>query len=323
MKQVTLGIDIGGTNTALGLVDGEGHCLHEESFPTWAHETFSFFFSRLSEKIHAVMKKFSQECVLAGIGAAAPAGNYYLGTIDAPSNFKWGKVEFVSVMKSHYHLPVVITNDANAAALGEMRYGEAKGMQNFVVVTLGTGVGSGIVVNGHLLYGHDGLAGEVGHTVIEPNGRQCRCGRRGCLETYVSSRGICRTMFELLAQWIEESELRQISFNELTAVKIYESALRQDKLALAAFEYTGKVLGRALADMVAYFSPEAIIIFGGLAKAGELLFAPTRRYFEDNLLEVFKGKIKIIPSRTTDCNIAVLGASVLIQKEIENMTRAV
>ncbi|MDZ7290936.1 MAG: ROK family protein [candidate division KSB1 bacterium] len=321
--QVTLGIDIGGTNTALGLVDAEGHCFHEESFSTLAQEPFSSFFSRLSGKIDALLQHFAHEYVLEGIGAAAPAGNYYRGTIDAPSNLKWGTVDFVHLMKDRYKIPVAITNDANAAALGEMIYGEAKGMRDFIVITLGTGLGSGIVVNGNVIYGHDGLAGELGHTVIEPGGRQCYCGRYGCLETYVSSRGICRTVFELLAQRTEVSELRQISFNELTAVKIYECALRQDPLALAAFEYTGRILGRALADTVAYFSPEAIIIFGGLAKAGELLLAPTRRHFENNLLEVFKGKVKIIPSGVTQCNIAVLGASVLIQKEIEKMNRAV
>jgi glucokinase len=316
-KRVALGIDIGGTNTAFGLVDSDGTCLHEESFATLAHEPFSFFLARLSEKINGIGERLADECVVEGIGAAAPTGNYYRGTIEAPSNFKWGKVDFVSIMKAHYNLPVAITNDAKAAALGEMRYGAAKEMQNFIVVTLGTGVGSGIVVNGHLIYGHDGLAGELGHTISEPGGRQCSCGRYGCLETYVSSRGICRTVFELLARRNDDSELRQISFAELTAKKIYEAAVRRDPLALAAFEYTGRILGRTLADTVAYFSPEAIIIFGGLAKAGDLLFKPTRRHFEENLLEIYKGKVKIIPSQKLSCNMAVLGASVLIRKEIE------
>jgi glucokinase len=316
-KKAVLGIDIGGTNTALGLVEAHGHCLHEESFPTRAHEPFSSFFLRLSEKINAIVERFAQGHELIGIGAAAPVGNYFHGTIEAPSNFKWGRVEFVRQMKERYHVPVALTNDANAAALGEMMHGEAKGMQNFIVVTLGTGLGSGIVVNGDLLYGHDGLAGELGHTMIEPGGRQCGCGRSGCLETYVSSRGICRTAFELLARRLDESELRQISFDGLTAEKIYELARRQDRLALAAFEYTGQLLGRALADMVACFSPEAIILFGGLAKAGALLLAPAQQHLENNLLDVFKGKVKIIPSRATEFNIAVLGAGVLIQKEIE------
>lgn len=321
-KSVTLGIDIGGTNTALGLIDGDGHCLHEETFPTWAHESFALFFFRLTEKINALMARFAHEYTLAGIGAAAPTGNYYRGTMEAPSNFKWGNVEFVRQLKERYGLPAAITNDANAAALGEMMYGAARGMQNFIVMTLGTGVGSGIVVNGEVIYGHHGLAGELGHTFVAPDGRHCACGRRGCLETYVSARGLCRTVFELLAWRTEDSEFRQVAFNELTAEKVYHGARRGDALALAAFEYTGRILGRALADAVASFSPEAIIIFGGLAKAGELLFEPTRRHFEENVLGVFKGKVKILPSHKSACNIAVLGASVLIQKELEKKDKA-
>jgi glucokinase len=228
----------------------------------------------------------------------------------------------VRLMSEYYHLPAAVTNDANAAALGEMMYGQAKGMQNFIVVTLGTGLGSGIVVNGSLIYGHDGLAGELGHTIVEPGGRQCGCGRRGCLEMYASSRGICRTVFELLAQRLEDSELRQISFNELTAEKVYEAAQRDDSLARAAFDYTGRILGRALADAVACFGPEVIILFGGLAKAGALLFEPVQRYFEDNLLHIYKGKTKILPSSELKCSIAVLGACALIQKEVEKINRA-
>ncbi len=316
-KSATFGIDIGGTNTTLGLVDGEGNCLFEESFPTQAHESFSKFYSRLSEKMAAILERFGNEYHLQGIGAAAPTGNYARGIIEAPSNFKWGKVDFVNILRQHFDLPVAITNDAKAAALGEMEFGAAKGMLNFMVVTLGTGVGSGIVVNGSLIYGHDGLAGEFGHTTIKPGGRQCGCGRCGCLETYVSSRGICRTVFELLARSNCSSELRQICFNDLTAEKIYQLALRNDGIAISAFEYTGKILGRALADASAYFSPEAIIIFGGLAKAGELLIEPTRRHFEENLLDIYKGKIRLIASKVANGSAAVLGASALIRKEIE------
>jgi len=321
-KKVALGIDIGGTNTAFGLADEQGRCLNDESFPTWAHQSFARFFERVAEKIDAMLARIPQEYELIGIGVAAPAGNYYQGTIDAPSNFCWGKVELVRLMTEHYHLPIAITNDANAAALGEMMYGQAKHMQNFIVVTLGTGLGSGIVVNGDLIYGHDGLAGELGHTLVEPDGRECGCGRHGCLEMYVSSRGICRTVFELLAQRLDDSELRQISFNELTAEKVYEAAQRDDALARAAFEYTGRILGRALADAVACFGPAIIIIFGGLARAGPLLFEPAQRSFENNLLHVYKGKIKIVPSSVPKCNIAVLGACALIQKEIEKMNGA-
>lgn len=321
-KKVVLGIDIGGTNTALGLADVQGHCFNDESFPTWAHQSFARFFERLAEKIDRILADLPPECEMIGIGVAAPAGNYFQGTIDAPSNFNWGKVELVRLMTEHYHLPVAVTNDANAAALGEMRYGQAKGMQNFIIITLGTGLGSGIVVNGNLVYGHDGMAGELGHTTIEPGGRQCACGRRGCLETYVSSPGICRTVFELLAQRLDESELRQISFSQLTSEKVYEAAQRDDALARAAFVYTGRLLGRALADTVACFGPEVIILFGGLAKAGPLLLEPARRHFEDNLLHVYKGKVEIIPASVLKCSIAVLGACALIQKEIEKINCA-
>ena len=318
-RKVALGIDIGGTNTTIGLVDDFGNCVHEETFPTWAHEAFALFLFRLLEKVNALLMQTAQEYDLTGIGAAAPTGNYYRGTIEAPSNFNWGNVEFVKAMQERFDVPIAITNDANAAALGEMTYGEARGMQNFIALTLGTGVGSGIVVNGELIYGHNGLAGELGHTIVEPGGRQCACGRYGCLETYVSARGICRTVFELLARRMDDSELRQISFNELSAEKIHLAALHQDVLALEAFECTGRILGRALADAVACFSPEAITIFGGLARAGEVLFEPLRQHFEQNLLGVYKGKVRLMPSRNAGCNIAVLGASVLIQKELEKL----
>jgi glucokinase len=321
-KKVALGIDIGGTNTALGLADEQGQCFDDESFPTWAHQSFARFFERLAEKIDRILANLPHECEMIGIGVAAPAGNYFQGTIDAPSNFNWGKVEMVRLMTEYYHLPVAVTNDANAAALGEMMYGQAKCMQNFIVVTLGTGLGSGIVVNGNLIYGHGGLAGELGHTIIEPDGRQCACGRRGCLEMYASSRGICRTVFELLARRLDDSELRQISFNELTAEKVYEAAQRDDALAREAFEYTGRILGRALADAVACFGPEVIILFGGLAKAGPLLFEPVQRHFDDNLLHIYKGKVKIVPASVSKCSIAVLGACALIQKEIEKINPA-
>ncbi|MCG3154294.1 MAG: Glucokinase [bacterium] len=314
---VTLGIDVGGTNTTLGLVDDSGSCVQEETFPTQSQESFPLFFARLSERIDQVIARYANDHNLIGIGAAAPAGNYYRGTIEAPSNFCWGNVAFVKTMQERYRLPVALTNDANAAALGEMRYGEARGLQHFAVITLGTGVGSGLVVNGELVYGHDGLAGELGHTIVMPQGRACTCGRRGCLETYASARGICRTVCELLAVRLEGSELRQIGFQELTAERIHASALRGDALALAAFEYTGEILGRALADAVAYLSPQAIIVFGGLAKAGEVLFAPLRRHFQENLLAAYRGKVKILPSRKLGCSTAVLGACVLIQRELE------
>lgn len=316
LKLVTLGIDIGGTKTALGLIDDLGNCLGDDTFPTCAQDDFNHFIANLSERVKKLVVRFSHECQLAGIGVAAPNANYFHGTIETPSNFKWGRVEIVRLLHQQFHVPVAITNDAKAAALGEMIYGEAKGMRDFMVVTLGTGLGSGIVVNGELLYGHDGHAGELGHTIIEPRGRQCGCGREGCLEMYVSSRGLCRTVFEFLSNRRDDSKLRQISFSELTAKKVYEAAIAGDSLALDAFEYTGKILGCALANAAAYFSPQAIIIFGGLANAGALLLAPTQKNFEANLLNVYRGKIKIVLSGTPKGSAAVLGASVLIQKEM-------
>lgn len=321
MKSATVGIDIGGTKTAVGLIDDLGNSLSEDTFPTCAQEDFNRFFGNLSEMIEKLVARSSHECKLAGIGVAAPNANYFLGTIETPSNFTWGRVEIVKLLHKEFQVPVAITNDAKAAALGELIYGEAKGMRDFMVVTLGTGLGSGIVVNGELLYGHDGHAGELGHTIIEPRGRQCGCGREGCLEMYVSSRGLCRTVFEFLSSRRDDSKLRQLSFSELTAKKVYEAAIAGDALALDAFEYTGKILGGALANAAAYFSPEAIIIFGGLANAGDLLLAPTRKNFEANLLNVYKGKIKIFLSGTPKGSAAVLGASVLIQKELEKNRR--
>jgi len=319
---VTIGIDIGGTKTAIGLVDTHGACLFEESFSTRAQESFDLFDARLAEKVNALLARFVHEYRLIGIGVAAPNANYFRGTIEAPSNFIWGRVEIVKLLSARFGVPVAITNDAKAAALGEMMYGEAKGMRDFMVVTLGTGLGSGIVVNGELLYGHDGHAGELGHTIIEPEGRACGCGRRGCLEMYVSSRGLCRTAFSLLSRRRTDSKLRDISFNELTAKRVYEAAVAGDALAQEAFAYTGKILGCALANAAAYFSPQAIIIFGGLANAGDLLLTPTQKNFEANLLNVYQGKIKIVLSGARKGSVAVLGASVLIQRELEKMHKS-
>ena len=223
----------------------------------------------------------------------------------------------VQLFKQYYNVPMVLTNDANAAAIGEMIYGGAKGMQNFIMITLGTGLGSGFVANGELVYGHDGFAGEMGHLMNEPGGRICGLGRRGCLEGYVSATGIKRTIFQLLAEFRDESPLRDISFNELTAKTITELAQQGDPIACAAYDETSRLLGQKLSDMVAIFSPEAIFLLGGLAKAGdELLFKPTKRYMEEYMFEVFKNKVKILPSALEDKNAAVLGASALAWKEM-------
>jgi glucokinase len=314
--QVTLGIDVGGTNTAFGFVDLKGRCLAESAIPTRAQNSAADLFSRLYPKIEKLFNTISDQTILKGIGIGAPNANYYRGTVENPPNLNWGIVNVVEILKQYYEVPVAITNDANASAIGEMLFGAAKGMKDFIVITLGTGLGSGIVVDGKLVYGSDGFAGEIGHTVYDPNGRQCGCGRKGCLETYASATGIKRTVMELLADSNENSALRNVSYNDLDSKMIFSSALSGDKLAIKAFEYTGKILGIKLADAVAVTSPEAIILFGGLALAGNLIIDPTKKSLEENLFHVFKNKVKILQSGLPEGNSAVLGASALIWNEI-------
>lgn len=316
--EVTLGIDIGGTNTAFAIVNKDGEILGKSSIPTQSMDPAADLFKRLFTEFDNLYGKLIKEksLNLVGIGIGAPNANYYNGTIENPPNLNWGVVNVVSMIKGFYDLPVAVTNDANAAALGEMRFGVAKGMKNFVQITLGTGLGSGIVVNGDLLYGSDGFAGEMGHTTIVRDGRKCACGKRGCLETYVSASGIKRTVFEMMADMTDKSKLREMCFKDLTAKTIYEAALTGDKIAIAAFKQTGKLLGQAMADTVAYLSPEAFILFGGLAGAGELILEPTKKHLENNLLSNFKGKTKILASGLTEGDAAVLGASALIWHEL-------
>lgn len=315
--KVAIGIDVGGTNTVFGFVDNEGTLVYESSIPTNSHEKADLFFDRLFKKIDEDFKKFNARYELAGIGIGAPNANYYRGTVEQAPNLNWGFVNVLEIIKKYSPLPSAITNDANAAAIGEMLFGAAKGMNDFVVITLGTGLGSGIVVNGELVYGADGFAGEVGHTIFDPHGRMCGCGRKGCLEAYASATGIRRTVFELLGTTVTPSELRQVNFNQLTAKDIADAANRGDKLALEAFDFTAQVLGLKLADTVAYLSPEAIILFGGLALAGDLILEPTKRYMEENMLNIFKNKVKILPSALPGAHAAVLGASALIWNELE------
>jgi len=316
--KVTVGIDIGGTNTAFGFVDEKGKCIYESSIPTYAEQKADQLFERLFVEINKSFKIYDNEYELVGIGIGAPNGNYYKGTVEYPPNLSWGNVNVIDLVKKYSSLPCAITNDANAAAIGEMIFGAAKGMKNFIVITLGTGLGSGIVVNGELVYGADGFAGEIGHTIVDPNGRECGCGRKGCLETYSSATGICRTVKELIETTNTQSELREISTDKITAKTIAEAANRGDKLALDAFDYTAKILGLKLADSVAYLSPEAIILFGGLAAAGDLIFIPTKHYMEKYLLNIFKNKVKLIPSGLPDGNSAVLGSSALIWNELKD-----
>lgn len=314
---VTVGIDIGGTNTVLGFVDEQGRCLAESSVPTLAQDPAASLVARLAAKIGELHAPLADRAAIVGIGIGAPNANYYRGTVENPPNLRWkGVTPLVALFKERFDVPVVITNDANAAALGELRFGAGKGMRDIIVITLGTGLGSGIIANGELVYGADGFAGELGHTTVQPNGRWCGCGRRGCLEAYASATGICRTVFEMLCNSREESEFRDVSFNQLTAKMISAAARKGDPIARAAFEYTGEILGMKLAESVEHTSPEAIILFGGLANAGDLIFAPTKRSLEEHLLPIFRNKVKVIPSGLPEGNSAVLGAAALSWTEL-------
>jgi glucokinase len=318
-KEVVLGVDIGGTNPKFGYVDKSGNLLAEGEMPTEAHRPAEEFFERLHTQTENLFASKKDQLKLIGIGLGAPNGNYYKGTIEQPPNLSWKYVDVVATLRRWYSIPVALTNDANAAALGEMLFGAAKGMKDFIVITLGTGLGSGIVANGELIYGHDGFAGEIGHTIVDPNGRQCGCGRRGCLETYASASGIRRTVEELLKMPAPPSELREISLEQITSKRIFEAAQRGDKLALEAFELTGRYLGLKLADSVAHTSPEAIILFGGLAAAGDFIFSPTKKYMEEFLLNIFKNKVRLLPSGLPKGNSAILGAAALMWKQLLKM----
>lgn len=316
-KEVVIGIDIGGTYTKYGIIDRQGNCYLEDSVETTGHADINSFLDTLFNRINKAVESSGIDFKILGIGVGAPSSNYYTGCIENASNLAWkGVIPVASLIKKYFDVPVAVTNDANAAALGEMIYGGAGTMKNFIVITLGTGLGSGIVVNGNVVYGHDGFAGEMGHIVSVDNGRQCACGKRGCLETYVSAPGIKRTVFELLAEYNYDSELRKISFENLTSKMIYEAATKGDKIALEAFEITGRILGKSLANAVAFSSPEAIFLFGGLAAAGDYIFSPVREHMEKNLLELFQNKVKLLPSGLQDKNAAVLGAAGLIWKEL-------
>ncbi len=319
MKKAAIGIDIGGTNTVLGVVDMEGNIIARNLMPTQTSTDYHPYMASLSELIKKTISVLEDDIEIKGIGVGAPNGNYYNGTIEFAPNLKFkGIVPVVEFLKSEFNFDVIVlTNDANAAAIGEMIYGGARGMRDFIMITLGTGVGSGIVVNGEMVYGHDGFAGEIGHTIVDPKGRDCGCGRKGCLETYASASGIKRTVFGLLSTMNEPSILRNISFEELSAKMIDEAARKGDKIALRAFDVTGEVLGLKLADAIAHTSPEAIFLFGGLTQAGDLIFEPTRNYMEKQILSIYKNKVKILPSELPPGDAAILGASALVWKELK------
>ena len=316
--EVVLGIDLGGTFTKFGLVDREGVIQVESEISTLGYPTIEPFIAELHRTVLGCVENPRGSVKIVGIGVGAPNSNFYSGTIEHAPNLAWkGVIPFVELMERQFDLPVVVTNDANAAALGEMLFGGAKGLDNFLMITLGTGLGSGLVVNGDLVYGNDGFAGELGHVRALDNGRQCGCGKRGCLETYVSATGIKRTVFELLAEENVESEFRKIPFSKLKPKLITALAEKGDPIAIKAFERTGFLLGRSLADTVAHISPAAIFLFGGLAKAGNWIIEPTVKSLEEHLLPIFRNKVRVLPSSLLKKNIAVLGAAALSWKQLE------
>ncbi len=322
MRELTIGIDIGGTNTKYGIVDREGNVLHQGNISTTKYMEFQDYFEGMAAAVREGMETLPSDTKVVGIGVGAANGNYYTGNIERATNLRWkGVLPLAKMFKDELGIPCVLTNDANAAAVGEMIYGNAKNMKDFVVITLGTGLGSGFVCGGYLLNGHHGIAGEVGHTSVNPAGRYCNCGKRGCLETYVSATGIKRTVYKLLADHLEASELRGISFDDLNTKMITEAALRGDIVAEEAFEYTGRILGMKLAETVVHTDPEAIFLFGGLAQAGDLIFKPTIKHMEANLMPLFRGKIKVLPSAMQNQAAPILGASSLVWDYLDKMSK--
>lgn len=313
-KPYVLGIDIGGTNTVFGIVDARGHVVASSSIKTLKHADFDSYIDNLHEEVVRLLDANEAEDKIQGIGIGAPNANYYTGEIINPPNLPWGPVIPLAekVSKAFGGIPVAITNDANAAALGEMTYGAARGMKDFIMITLGTGVGSGIIVNGQLVYGHDGFAGELGHLIVKrTNGRTCGCGRTGCLEAYCSATGVARTAREFLEIRKDPSILRNLQIEDITSKDVYDAAVAGDALAIEIFDFTGRILGDAFADMVAFSSPQAIILFGGLAKSGDVLLRPLKEEFDKAVMPCFRGKTKIILSELKESDAAVLGASAL------------
>ncbi len=312
-KPYVLGIDIGGTNTVFGIVDARGTVIASSSIKTGKHDNFEDYINELHEKASALIKAHDAEGKIYGIGIGAPNGNYYTGRIETQVNLPWPcPIELTKIVTEKFGVPSAVTNDANAAAIGEMTYGVARCMKDFIMITLGTGVGSGVVVNGSMVYGADGMAGELGHVIVRRNGRQCGCTRCGCLETYCSATGVARTAREFLeARKDEPSLLRNMPMEDITSKDVYDAAIANDKIAKDVFEFTGRILGEALADFASFTSPEAFVIFGGLAKSGELIMRPLRDAFERNNMPMHKGKIKILLSELKESDAAVLGASAL------------
>ncbi|NLI72693.1 MAG: ROK family protein [Bacteroidales bacterium] len=311
-KPYVIGIDMGGTNTAFGIVDTRGNVIAKSAIKT-DNPDIEAYVQELKEECTKLIESVGGIDKIKGIGAGCPNGNYYTGNIEFAPNLPWeGVVPFAKMLTEAFGVPAAITNDANAAAVGEMTYGVARGMKNFIMITLGTGVGSGIVIDGKIVYGHDGFAGELGHVnVVRNNGRMCGCGRSGCLEAYTSATGVARSAREILEMSQTDSQLRSIPAESITSKDVFDAAMNGDEVAKEIFNYTGKILGESFADFVAFSAPEAIVLFGGLAKAGDLILNPIVENMEKNLLPIWKDKVKVLFSTLKDADAALLGASAL------------
>jgi glucokinase len=313
--EYAIGIDIGGTSTKFGIVNHRGEISHRGDISSTNHAKIEKFIDELYENLQPAIKNAGGEDLIKGIGVGAPNGNYYNGNIEYAPNLKWrGVIPLAKLINKKFNKPCILTNDANAAAVGEMMYGAARGMKDFIMITLGTGVGSGIIANGQLILGHDGFAGELGHTVIRPGGRlHPGTGMKGTLETYASATGIAITANELLDEKIKESSiLRKTPRKKIDSKVVFEAAQKGDKIAKDVFKYTGRILGEALANFIMFSSPEAIILFGGVCKAGDLLMKPVKKHMEKNLLPIFQNKVKLLFSELKESDAAILGASALV-----------
>lgn len=312
-KPYVIGIDMGGTNTVFGLVDARGNVVASDSIKTGKHSKIEDYINELHAEISRLIESNDAKGKVNGIGIGAPNGNYYTGMIEGAPNLPWPcPIPLAEMVTEKFGIECRVTNDANAAGVGEMTYGAARGMKDFIMITLGTGVGSGIVVNGQMVYGHDGFAGELGHVIMKRNnGRMCGCGRTGCLEAYCSATGVARTAREFLEIRTDESKLRDLDIASITSKDVYDAAMAGDQLAKEIFNYTGTILGEALADFTAFSSPEAFVIFGGLAKSGDLILKPIKEAFDKNVLPIYRGKVKILFSEMKEADAAVLGASAL------------
>ena len=313
-KQYVVGVDVGGQTSKIGVVDARGDVLVQSVIRTDGHSDAADFVADLAAAIKELVVKANKVGEIRGIGVGAPNGNYYTGEIAFAPNLEWAADEAVPFSRMLSEalggIPVSLTNDANAAAVGEMTYGAAKGMKDFIMITLGTGVGSGIVINGQVVYGHDGFAGELGHTcAVRHNGRQCNCGKTGCLEAYCSAIGVARTAREWLDMTDEPSLLREVE--KITSKDVYEAAKEGDALALRVFNFTGAMLGRSLADFIEFSAPEAIVLFGGLARSKEFIYEPTYKAMNENVLPLWKGKVDLLFSQLKESDAAILGASAL------------